>query len=631
MKRGLAAILLAVLLLHGMSGTACGVQTLSVTDTAQSCGAQMVWTLEDGTLRISGDGRMDEYSDRQAPWNAAEVECVEMSEGIQSIGDFAFADCTHLTQIEIPESVTSIGGGAFDGCRSLETMTLPSKVCTIASALFMDCAHLKEVHWNGTVSVIGASAFFNCSSLESIDLAGVRIIGDSAFYRCDSLREIKIPSSVRRIDGMAFGTLEHEDSRCQTIRFEGAPPEVAADAFVHRSAVMEYPEELWKEIPAWGDGLNWRAAHRMQYVPPKAAECEQEGSQGYWLCQNLCCEGIYYADADGMRRLTSAQAVLQARPHEWEMKPYDPCTDTEILYECKLCHRTKTEKRTAAHIPSAVAEEVIRTPDRLDGVGACEEVICCSVCGKELSRTQKELRYRILLSEDTCIYNGRVQEPKVTVQLGNRTISEDLYTVSYRNSVNAGTAAVLVTAKSGTMLKGTAQCSYEIQPCPITEKTASLSKNQFTYSGNARKPTVRIEGLKENRDFRVSYRKNRNIGTASAVVCGIGNYCGTLEPLTFEIVPKGTRLTGVTCAQSKLKVVWCRQTIRTDGYQIAYAYRSDFADETVLTISDRRKQSLRKKLNKTKKRCYVRIRTYKQIGGRDYCSAWSAARRVKIK
>ena len=41
---------------------------------------------------------------------------------VSSISDYAFRDCTSLTDITIPESVTSIGGWAFYGCSSLENV-----------------------------------------------------------------------------------------------------------------------------------------------------------------------------------------------------------------------------------------------------------------------------------------------------------------------------------------------------------------------------------------------------------------------------------------------------------------------------------------------------------------------------
>lgn len=41
--------------------------------------------------------------------------------------------------------------------------------------------------------------------------------------------------------------------------------------------------------------------------------------------------------------------------------------------------------------------------------------------------------------------------------------------------------------------------------------------------------------LKRNVDYTVGYRRNRNIGTATVIIRGVGNYSGTLKR-TFKIV-----------------------------------------------------------------------------------------------
>ncbi|MBQ8290831.1 MAG: leucine-rich repeat domain-containing protein [Clostridia bacterium] len=48
-------------------------------------------------------------------------------EGVTSIGNYAFEDCTSLTSITIPSSVTSIGNHAFSGCSSLTRVTFEKK------------------------------------------------------------------------------------------------------------------------------------------------------------------------------------------------------------------------------------------------------------------------------------------------------------------------------------------------------------------------------------------------------------------------------------------------------------------------------------------------------------------------
>ena len=67
------------------------------------------------------------------------------SDGVTSIGDYAFSGCTDLTSIEIPSSVTSIGGSAFVNCSSLTSIEIPASVTDIGDRAFNSCTSLASV------------------------------------------------------------------------------------------------------------------------------------------------------------------------------------------------------------------------------------------------------------------------------------------------------------------------------------------------------------------------------------------------------------------------------------------------------------------------------------------------------
>ena len=92
--------------------------------TSGSCGDDLKWKINaEGTLIISGTGTMTDYStDNPAPWGT-EIKAVVISEGVTSIGENAFANCTSLMDITIPASVTNIGQDAFAGCGRLKNVT----------------------------------------------------------------------------------------------------------------------------------------------------------------------------------------------------------------------------------------------------------------------------------------------------------------------------------------------------------------------------------------------------------------------------------------------------------------------------------------------------------------------------
>lgn len=66
-------------------------------------------------------------------------------DGVTTIGDRAFYNCTSLTSIVIPDSVTTIGYGAFWDCSSLTNITIPASVTTIGWDAFENCSSLTSV------------------------------------------------------------------------------------------------------------------------------------------------------------------------------------------------------------------------------------------------------------------------------------------------------------------------------------------------------------------------------------------------------------------------------------------------------------------------------------------------------
>ena len=108
-----------------------------------SCGENVTWTLTaDGTLTISGTGAMTDYTyDSRSPWYSCRtyIKRVVMQQGVTSIGDHAFWDCSGLTSVTIPDGVTSIGGDAFSGCTALTSVTIPGSVTSIDGYAFSGC------------------------------------------------------------------------------------------------------------------------------------------------------------------------------------------------------------------------------------------------------------------------------------------------------------------------------------------------------------------------------------------------------------------------------------------------------------------------------------------------------------
>lgn len=77
--------------------------------------------------------------------NDAAVHNAVLSQGITSIGKYAFANYTGLYNVKIPAGVTEIGGFAFYGCTGLSDITLPASLTTIGEDAFYGCNNITNV------------------------------------------------------------------------------------------------------------------------------------------------------------------------------------------------------------------------------------------------------------------------------------------------------------------------------------------------------------------------------------------------------------------------------------------------------------------------------------------------------
>ena len=183
-----------------------------------TCGDNLTWTLtKDGVLTISGNGDMEDFGyDAPLPWY--DIKTVIISDGVTSIGNYAFKDCGTLTSITIGRNVQRIGSYAFRGCRRLSEVRIfdVAAWCGISfefpfanpitnAALYLNDTLVTDLMIPRNVRIISPYAFSECTSLRRVVISeGVTEIGDIAFASCENLSEIELPDSIIKIGDSAF-------------------------------------------------------------------------------------------------------------------------------------------------------------------------------------------------------------------------------------------------------------------------------------------------------------------------------------------------------------------------------------------------------------------------------------------
>ena len=219
------------------------------------CGDNVTWSLDtdSGVLTISGTGDMSTLIRREGmstvhsnfpAWKdyCEIIKTVIISEGVTSIRENAFFNCSNLISVSIPDGITSISNSAFENCNNLQyvefasverifeidygnvsanpiyyahhilvngeeitELTIPNTVTSIGKYAFKGLSNLTVVHIPNSVTSIGEEAFSGCSSLTSVTIPNsVTSIGMDAFSGCSSLTSVTIPNSVTSIGKYAF-------------------------------------------------------------------------------------------------------------------------------------------------------------------------------------------------------------------------------------------------------------------------------------------------------------------------------------------------------------------------------------------------------------------------------------------
>ena len=128
-------------------------------------------------------------------------------DGVISIGNSAFADCTGLTSVIIPDTVNSIGPYAFIICSSLTSVTIPYGVTNLQEYTFAECYSLTNVTISGSVASIGSQASSDAkTSGGGVIRKNVSSMTSQVFYDCTSLTSIYFIGDAPAVDASDFAS-----------------------------------------------------------------------------------------------------------------------------------------------------------------------------------------------------------------------------------------------------------------------------------------------------------------------------------------------------------------------------------------------------------------------------------------
>lgn len=220
------------------------------------------------------------------------------------------------------------------------------------------------------------------------------------------------------------------------------------------------------------------------------------------------------------------------------------------------------------------------------------------------------------------------------------------------NAVGKGTAIITIALKANPSVNYTEEITVKLlDPEKVTglkaqnQKTTTFDITWNLQSETADKYEVYMYNSKKKR-YELLGSPHSNAGTFYGLQAGTtykvkirairtvkgktyyGPYSDVLKTTTAT---DKTKISKVNGAKKKITVKW-KKISKATGYQVQVATDKKFKkNKKTVTISKNKTLSTTIKKLKSKKKYYVRVRTYRKVGGKKVYSSWSSVKNIKTK
>ena len=241
--------------------TSVGMMYAAVDDSGD-CGANVTYSFNGatGAMTITGTGPMTVFSSGTAPWKnyKADITSVVVEDGVTSVSQYSFSQCTNLTTVVIGNDVETIGQFAFNDCgASFTSLTLGSSLKSVGMAAFLNAHGITTLTLPDGFETVGDYAFCRLEALQTLNIpSSVTNIGVSAFYRCYPLATINCAAvTPPSLGDDAFGDIANKSNIPLNV------PNGSVAAYEAAAQWTDFDIQGYDPAPApanvCGDGLTW--------------------------------------------------------------------------------------------------------------------------------------------------------------------------------------------------------------------------------------------------------------------------------------------------------------------------------------------------------------------------------------
>ncbi len=243
--------------------------------------------------------------------------------------------------------------------------------------------------------------------------------------------------------------------------------------------------------------------------------------------------------------------------------------------------------------------------------------------------TKRQLKKSMISVRKTNMYTGGAIKDNFTIKdQKKKLVKKKDFKAGYINNKNLGKAIVLF--KGVGNYKGTVKETFVISKRTLKSVTCRYEKVKV-YKGKPISVGIELENhsrvMKRDRDYTITYKDNTEIGKATVVLEGKGNYKGK-RTLKFSIIPKKPSIRKVSKKGQKLRLALSKGKDVT-GYRIYVSSSRSFKKSaTRQYVTTGRGFGIEKMEKGT---WYLRIKAYTVRKDGTYVSPYSSVKKVKIK
>ena len=424
---------------------------------------------------------------------------------VTAIGESAFKDCHIICEANIPDSVLTIEDYAFSMCDELETVSLPSNLQVIGDRVFDGCLDLSKLIIPEHVNSIGCGIVSGCTNLVSIEVDSNNKIYDSS-DGCNAIiqteesvlisgyKKTKIPDNIKKIGAFAFENCKE----LKNIYLPDSVVEIGSGAFVSCSSLETV--RLSKNLISVGMSAFYGCGFEEISIP---IGCKQIAPFSFMECYNL-------------KKIIIPKSVELISSSAFKCFNYESGYLKDVTIYCQQdsvasTYAKKYGFKYKIYSPSVSRANIIGIPTQ------------ALYTGKSIIFSD----FNVILDDYTLV------------------IDKD-YKVTYSNNKGVGTAVISIEGLGNYIGKITK--TFTIKPMDISLKSSQVTVSGLPsseiYSGKPYtypKTVVKASGntLTLNKDYKLTYTGNTNVGIAKVTITGIGNYTGKVTR-TFAIrIPVG--------------------------------------------------------------------------------------------